>query len=59
MQFLMLMWTEANAASGEQADFDAWNAFDQEVKDAGVFVQRCVATGCRRGAARADQPRRP
>lgn len=38
MRFLMLIWAERSAAGGEQADFDAWAAFDRRAKQAGVFV---------------------
>lgn len=38
MRFLMLMWAEADAASGDQADFDVWVEFDRKARDAGVFV---------------------
>lgn len=38
MRFLMLLWAEASAASGDQDDFDVWTAFDDKAKTAGVFV---------------------
>lgn len=38
MRFLMLIWTEADAAGGGRADFDARSTFDQTVKDADAFV---------------------
>ncbi len=38
MRFLMLLWAEADAASGGQEDFDVWTAFDAKAKDAGVFA---------------------
>ena len=39
MKVLMLMWTERDAASGDDADFQVWADFDAEVKAAGAFVQ--------------------
>ena len=38
MQYLMLMWADADAASGDESDFQAWAAFDAEVRAAGAFV---------------------
>ena len=38
MRFLLLIWTETNAAGGDQGDIDAWTAFDERAKAAGVFV---------------------
>jgi hypothetical protein len=38
MRFLMLMWADADAASGGEADFQAWVEFDEQVKAAGAFV---------------------
>jgi hypothetical protein len=38
MQYLMLMWADADAASGGEADFQAWADFDVEVRNAGAFV---------------------
>lgn len=38
MRFLMLIWAESNAASGDQADFDVWATFDERARAAGVFV---------------------
>lgn len=38
MRFLMLLWAEADAASGGQEDFDVWTVFDGKAKAAGVFV---------------------
>jgi hypothetical protein len=34
----MLMWAEADAASGDELDVQAWMDFDAKAKDAGVFV---------------------
>jgi hypothetical protein len=34
----MLMWADADAASGDESDFKAWADFDGEVRDAGAFV---------------------
>lgn len=38
MQYLMLMWADADAASGDESDFQAWATFDQQVRAAGAFV---------------------
>lgn len=38
MKYLMLMWADADAASGDEADFQAWAEFDEQVKAAGAFV---------------------
>ncbi len=38
MQHLMLMWADADAASGGEADFQAWADFDEQVRGAGAFV---------------------
>ena len=38
MRYLMLMWADADAASGDESDFQAWADFDEQVKTAGVFV---------------------
>lgn len=38
MQFLMLMWADADATSGDTSDFAAWSEFDEQVKAAGAFV---------------------
>ena len=38
MKYLMLMWADADAASGGQEDFQAWADFDERVKAAGAFV---------------------
>jgi hypothetical protein len=34
----MLMWAEADAASGNELDIQAWMDFDAKAKAAGVFV---------------------
>lgn len=34
----MLMWADADAASGDESDFQAWADFDVQVKAAGAFV---------------------
>jgi hypothetical protein len=39
MKVLMLMWTERDAAGGDEADFQAWADFDAQVRAAGAFVQ--------------------
>lgn len=38
MRYLMLMWADADAASGDTSDIQAWVDFDEQVKAAGVFV---------------------
>lgn len=38
MRYLMLMWAEADAASGDEQDLQAWLDFDQQVKAEGAFV---------------------
>jgi hypothetical protein len=38
MRYLMLMWAEADAASGDELDVQAWIDFDESAKQAGVFV---------------------
>jgi hypothetical protein len=38
MQYLMLMWADADATGGDESDFQAWADFDQEVRAAGAFV---------------------
>ena len=38
MRYLMLMWADSDAASGDELDVQAWMDFDQQAKDAGVFV---------------------
>jgi hypothetical protein len=38
MRYLMLMWADADATSGDESDFQAWVDFDEHVKAAGAFV---------------------
>jgi hypothetical protein len=38
MRYLMLMWTDADAAGGDESDLQAWVDFDEQVKSAGAFV---------------------
>jgi hypothetical protein len=38
VQYLMLMWADADAASGGEEDFQAWADFDEQVRAAGAFV---------------------
>ena len=38
MRYLMLMWADADAASGDETDFQAWVDFDEQVRTAGAFV---------------------
>jgi hypothetical protein len=39
MRYPMLMWADADAASGDESDFKAWAEFDAQVKAAGAFVR--------------------
>jgi hypothetical protein len=63
MKYLILMWAGADAASGDEADFQAWSEFDEQVKAAGAFVAsgalQPAATGCDRCPSRAHEDRRP
>jgi hypothetical protein len=36
MRHLMLMWTDADATSGDESDFQAWAEFDVQVNDEAV-----------------------
>jgi hypothetical protein len=38
MRYLMLIWAEADAASGDESDFQVWVEFDEQVKANGAFV---------------------
>lgn len=41
MNYLLLMWGEGedeDAGGGTEADYQAWMTYEQELKDAGVFV---------------------
>jgi hypothetical protein len=38
MRYLMLMWSDADASSGDESDVQAWVDFDEQVKTAGAFV---------------------
>jgi hypothetical protein len=38
MRYLMLMWADADATSGGEADFQAWAEFDAQVRAAAAFV---------------------
>lgn len=38
MRYLMLMWADADAASGDEGDSQAWADFDEQVRAAGAFV---------------------
>ena len=38
MRYLMLIWAEADAASGDESDLQAWVDFDEQVKANGAFV---------------------
>lgn len=42
-----LMWTQGDAASGEQADIDAWAEYDGALRAAGVLV---AGSACSRRA---------
>ncbi len=50
MRYLMLMWADADAASGGEADFQAWADFDEQVKAAGAFVLNGALTPAAAGA---------
>ncbi len=38
MRYLMLMWADADASSGDETDYQAWADFDEQVKAACAFV---------------------
>jgi hypothetical protein len=38
MRYLMLMWADADATSGNESDLRAWLDFDERVKANGAFV---------------------
>jgi hypothetical protein len=38
VRYLMLIWAEADAASGDESDLQAWVDFDEQVKANGAFV---------------------
>jgi hypothetical protein len=38
MRYLMLMWADADAASGDESDFQASAEFDEQVRASGAFV---------------------
>jgi hypothetical protein len=38
MRYLMLMWADADATSGNESDLQAWLDFDERVKANGAFV---------------------
>lgn len=38
MKYLMLMWVNTDAASGDESDMAAWVEFEQQAKDAEVLV---------------------
>jgi hypothetical protein len=38
MRYLMLMWAEVDATTGDESDLQAWVEFDEQVKAAGAFV---------------------
>ena len=38
MRYLMLMWADTDATSGDESDLQAWQDFDGQVKRAGAFV---------------------
>jgi hypothetical protein len=50
MRYLMLMWADADATSGGEADFRAWADFDAQVKAAGAFVLNGALTPASTGA---------
>jgi len=55
MRYLMLMWAQADATSGDEADFPVWADFDAEARAAGVFVYN----GAHQPAAREARIVRP
>lgn len=38
MNYLLLMWATDDMSGGTEADYQAWMTYEQELKDAGVFV---------------------
>lgn len=38
MNYLLLMWATDEIGGGTEADYQAWMSYEQELKDAGVFV---------------------
>jgi hypothetical protein len=50
MRYLMLMWADADATSGDESDFQAWAEFDAQVKAAGAFVLNGALTPASTGA---------
>ncbi|MGH3366500.1 MAG: YciI family protein [Nocardioidaceae bacterium] len=38
MNYLLLMWATDEISGGTEADYQAWMTYEQELKDAGVFV---------------------
>jgi hypothetical protein len=50
MRYLMLMWADADAASGDESDFQAWAEFDAQVKAAGAFVLNGALTPASTGS---------
>ena len=56
MRYLMLMWADADAASGDESDFQVWAEFDTQVKAAGAFVLNGAAHSRRdRRSSRPDR----
>ena len=55
MRYLMLMWADADAASGDESDLQAWVEFDAQVK-AGrrLRAQRSTRPGRVRGSPGSD-----
>ena len=50
MRYLMLMWADADATSGDESDFQVWAEFDAQVKAAGAFVLNGALTPASTGA---------
>ena len=44
MRYLMLMWADADATSGNESDLQAWLDFDERVKANGAFVVNAALT---------------
>lgn len=38
VNYLLLMWATDDMSGGTEADYQAWMTYEQELKDAGVFV---------------------
>ena len=38
MKYMLWMWAEGDATGGTKDDFEAWDDFEQEARDAGVYL---------------------